>query len=55
MGYAILDKNILKSLYDIGVIDNVKPPSIRGVKVDNTSNRRNSKNRNLDLSLDKIQ
>lgn len=26
-GYAILDKNVIKSLYDLGIIDSPKPPS----------------------------
>ncbi len=26
-GYAILDKNVIKSLYDLGIIDSSKPPS----------------------------
>ena len=26
-GYAILDKNVVKSLYDLGLIDSAKPPS----------------------------
>ena len=26
-GYAILDKNVVKSLYDLGIIDSPKPPS----------------------------
>ena len=28
-GYAILDKNVVRSLYDLGVIDSPKPPSTK--------------------------
>jgi N-glycosylase/DNA lyase len=37
-GYAILDKNIMKMLYEFGVVDSAKPPTTKRnyLKIENT-------------------
>jgi N-glycosylase/DNA lyase len=33
-GYALLDKNVSRSLYELGVIENIRPPSTRNKYID---------------------
>ncbi len=52
-GYAILDKNVIKSLYDLGIIDSPKPPST-GKKYKEIENRMKSLAGELGIGLDEL-
>jgi len=52
-GYAILDKNVIKSLYDHGIIDSPKPPST-GKKYKEIENRMKSLAGELGTGLDEL-
>ena len=52
-GYAILDKNVIKSLYDFGIIDSPKPPST-GKKYKEIESRMKSLAGELGAGLDEL-
>ena len=52
-GYAILDKNVIKSLYDLGIIDAPKPPST-GKKYKEIENRMKPLAGELGTGLDEL-
>lgn len=52
-GYAILDKNVIKSLYDLGIIDSPKPPST-GKKYKEIEDRMKSLAGELGIGLDEL-
>jgi N-glycosylase/DNA lyase len=52
-GYAILDKNVVKSLYDFGIIDSPKPPTT-GKKYKEIENRMKTLAGELGIGLDEL-
>lgn len=52
-GYAILDKNILKSLYELGITQDIKPPTSRGRYMEKESRFREFSNE-IQISIDKL-
>lgn len=52
-GYAILDKNVIKSLYDLGIIDSPKPPST-GKRYKEIEGRMKSLAGELGIGLDEL-
>jgi N-glycosylase/DNA lyase len=52
-GYAILDKNVLKSLYDLGILDSPKPPST-GKRYKEIESRMKSLAAELGIGLDEL-
>ena len=52
-GYAILDKNVVKSLYELGIIDSPKPPST-GKKYKETEKRMEPLAVELGIGLDEL-
>ncbi|MEW6146232.1 MAG: hypothetical protein AB1598_14560 [Thermodesulfobacteriota bacterium] len=52
-GYAILDKNVLKSLYDLGILDSPKPPST-GKRYKEIESRMKSLAAELGTGLDEL-
>lgn len=52
-GYALLDKNVLRSLYELGVIENTKPPTTRNKYID-TENRMKQFADTIEISIDEL-
>ncbi len=52
-GYAILDKNVLKSLYELGVTQDIKPPASRGRYMEKESRFREFASK-VQISIDKL-
>lgn len=52
-GYALLDKNVLRSLYELGVIENVRPPSTRNKYID-IENRMKQFADSIEISIDEL-
>ena len=52
-GYALLDKNVLRSLYELGIIENTKPPTTRNKYID-TENRMKQFAATIEISIDEL-
>ena len=52
-GYALLDKNVLRSLYELRVIENVRPPSTRNRYID-IENRMKQFADSIEISIDEL-
>jgi N-glycosylase/DNA lyase len=52
-GYALLDKNVLRSLYELGVIENKKPPTTRSKYID-IENRMKQFADTIEISIDEL-
>lgn len=52
-GYALLDKNVLRSLYEFGVIENMKPPTTRN-KYIGTENRMKQFADSIGIGVDEL-
>jgi len=52
-GYAILDKNILKSLYELGITQDIKPPTSRKRYMEKENRFREFSNE-VQISIDKL-
>jgi N-glycosylase/DNA lyase len=52
-GYALLDKNVLRSLYELGVIENMKPPTTRRKYID-TEYRMKQFADSIEIGLDEL-
>jgi N-glycosylase/DNA lyase len=52
-GYALLDKNVSRSLYELGVIENIRPPSTRNKYID-IENRMKQFADAIEISIDEL-
>lgn len=52
-GYALLDKNVLRSLYELGVIEDTRPPSTRNKYID-MENRMKQFADAIEISIDEL-
>jgi N-glycosylase/DNA lyase len=52
-GYALLDKNVLRSLYELGVIENLKRPATRDTYID-IENRMRQCADTIEISIDEL-